>query len=60
TVSAIGVLLEQDVCNEVNEEVEDSFQFEVLYTEPYLFRFYTGDDANGDPEFLEIEVPVSD
>ncbi|WP_149273877.1 hypothetical protein [Pareuzebyella sediminis] len=59
TVSAIGILLDEDDCPEINQEVEDSFQFEVVYSKPYLFRFYTGDDSEGNPEFLEIEVPVN-
>lgn len=59
TVSAIGILLDEDECPEINQEVEDSFQFEVVYSQPYLFRFYTGDDSEGNPEFLEIRVPVN-
>lgn len=60
TVSAIGIVIEEEngECAEVNEEIQDTFRFEVLYTKPYVFRFYTGDDENGEPEFLEIEVPV--
>lgn len=58
TVSAIGIILDKDECAEVNQEIQDSFQFEVRYTEPYIFRFYTGDNENGDAQFLEIRVPV--
>lgn len=58
TVAAIGIVLDQADCAAVNDSIQDSFQFEVLYSNPYLFRFYTGDDANGEAEFLEIEVPV--
>ncbi|CAM3412204.1 hypothetical protein [Zobellia roscoffensis] len=60
TVSAIGIALEKDSCADVNDEIEDLFQFEVLYTEPYIFRFYTGDDVEGEAEFIEIEVPVKE
>ncbi|MGB7392951.1 MAG: hypothetical protein WA913_01020 [Pricia sp.] len=59
TIAAIGIVLDNEECAEVEQEFQDSFQFEVRYTDPYVFRFYTGDDANGDPEFLEIEVPVN-
>jgi hypothetical protein len=58
-VVAVGAILERDDCKSLNQEVQETFQFEVLYSEPYLFRFYTGDDANGDAQFLEIEVPVN-
>lgn len=58
TVSHIGIVLDKDSCEELAEEITDSFQFEVIYTKPYIFKFYTGDNANGDPEFIEFEVPV--
>ncbi len=58
TVAAIGIVLDQADCAVVNDSIQDSFQFEVIYTKPYVFKFYTGDDENGEAEFLEIEVPV--
>ncbi len=58
TVAAIGIVLDQADCAAVNDSIQDSFQFEVIYTNPYLFRFYAGDNTNGEAEFLEIEVPV--
>ncbi|MBU2948199.1 hypothetical protein [Zobellia uliginosa] len=60
TVSALGITLEKDKCTAVNDSLQDNFQFEVLYTKPYIFRFYTGDNTEGEPEFLEIEVPVKE
>ncbi len=47
-------------CTQAIEEVEASFQFEVLFTETYTFRFYNGDDAGGNPIYLEYEVQVAD
>ncbi|MDT7828950.1 hypothetical protein RQM65_09780 [Pricia sp. S334] len=58
TVAAIGIVLDEGPCEAVNDSIQDSFQFEVIYSNPYVFQFYTGDDENGEPEFLEIEVPV--
>tara|TARA_R110000796_G_scaffold183498_2_gene300087 strand:+ start:189272 stop:189688 length:417 start_codon:yes stop_codon:yes gene_type:complete len=59
-VAAIGSMLsDSDDCQEVLQEVETSFNFIVLYDEPYLFKFYTGEDENGEAEYLEIEVPVN-
>ncbi|MBD1259967.1 hypothetical protein HZY62_05155 [Maribacter polysiphoniae] len=50
---------DQEACTPTVREAEGSFDFIVIHTEPYLFRFYQGDDENGDPIFLEIEVPVN-
>lgn len=58
-VVAIGAVLDKPDCQPLDQEVQDTFQFEVLYDEPYLFRFYTGQDANGEAQYLEIEVPVN-
>lgn len=58
TVAAIGIVLDQEDCAVVNDSIQNSFQFEVIYTKPYVFKFYTGADENGEAEFLEIEVPV--
>ncbi|WP_158975070.1 hypothetical protein [Cellulophaga sp. L1A9] len=60
-VAAIGsMLIDSDDCNEVLEEVETSFNFIVLYSDTYLFKFYTGENENGEAEYLEIEVPVNE
>ncbi len=59
TVTAIGILLDNDDCLPLDQEIQDSFEFEVIYTNPYIFRFYSGKDENGDSEFIEVEVPVN-
>ncbi|PHQ59920.1 MAG: hypothetical protein COC08_08110 [Maribacter sp.] len=58
-IAAIGIILERDDCKTLDQEIEDSFRFEVIYDKPYLFRFYTGDDENGEAQYLEVEVPVN-
>tara|TARA_R110002050_G_scaffold15706_3_gene48096 strand:+ start:42838 stop:43254 length:417 start_codon:yes stop_codon:yes gene_type:complete len=59
-VAAIGSMLsDSEDCQEVLQEVETSFNFIVLYDQTYLFKFYTGEDENGEAQYLEIEVPVS-
>ena len=59
-VVAIGSQRTDQVeCTQAIREEMASFNFIVVYDEPYLFRFYQGDDANGDPQFLEVEVPVN-
>jgi len=59
-VAAIGSMLsDSEDCQEVLQEVETSFNFIVLYDQNYLFKFYTGEDENGEAQYLEIEVPVN-
>lgn len=58
TVSAIGIVLDKNECDTVQQEIQDSFQFEVIYSKPYIFKFYKGDNTNGEPEFFELKVPV--
>lgn len=54
-----STLTDQVECPTVNQEIETSFDFQVLYTGTYLFKFWTGEDTNGNQQFLEIEVPVN-
>lgn len=58
-VVAIGTEQDDLACTQVVSEVETSFNFVCLYPETYLFRFWTGEDAQGVPRYLEIEVPVT-
>lgn len=57
-VVAIGTEWDDVACTEVISEVEATFDFLCLYPETYLFRFWTGEDEQGVPRYLEIEVPV--
>lgn len=58
-VVAVGSELQDQACTQATEEVTATFNFIVLHSDDYLFRFWTGEDAEGEPEFLEIEVPVN-
>lgn len=58
-VVPIGSQFDDPDCVDGGQEVESSFRFVVLYTDTYLFRFYTGKNADGEDEFLEVEVPVN-
>lgn len=57
-VVAIGAEFEESPCEEINEELQANFQFICLYSKPYIFRFYTGEDEAGEPQYLEVEVAV--
>jgi len=58
-VVAIGSELEDQECAQVVEEVTATFNFLCLYSQPYVFRFWTGEDENGVSEYFEITVPVN-
>ncbi len=58
-VVAIGTEFENEQCMENLVEMEATFNFICLYSEPYLFRFWTGEDENGEAEYFEIEVAVN-
>ena len=59
-VVAVGAQrTDQIECTEIIREEVGSFNFVVLYNQPYLFRFYQGEDVNGEQQFLEVEVPVN-
>lgn len=57
-VVAIGTEQADVACPEIVTEAQVSFEFTCLYPDTYLFRFWTGENESGEPEFLEIEVPV--
>ncbi len=57
-VVAVGIEFENMACTQQIEEVQTSFEFVCLYNQPYLFRFYSGTDADGAPQYIEVEVPV--
>ncbi|MCK0144160.1 hypothetical protein MWU78_00685 [Arenibacter sp. F26102] len=60
-VVTIGTVIEdEDECTGAGEDLVATFNFEVLYDQPYLFRYWTGEDANGEPTYLEITVPVNE
>ena len=60
-VVTIGTVIEdEEECTGTGEDLVATFNFEVLYDEPYLFRYWTGEDANGEPTYLEITVPVNE
>ncbi len=60
-VVTIGTVIEEEEeCSGSGEELVATFNFEVLYDEPYLFRYWTGEDADGEPTYLEITVPVNE
>ncbi|WP_405384931.1 hypothetical protein [Maribacter sp. LLG6340-A2] len=61
SVVAIGsVRLDVDDCTQEAIEQTASFNFKVIYNEPYKFKFYTGDNSEGEAEYFEVVVPVNE
>ena len=59
-VIAVGATsAEAQACTTAIEEGEASFNFEVIYDQPYLFRFWQGSSEDGEHDFFEVEVPVN-
>ncbi|NDV42190.1 hypothetical protein [Flagellimonas sediminis] len=61
-IVVIGSVLtdENRACTEALEEVVATLKFSVIYTNEYHFRFYTGDDENGNATFVEYTIPVTE
>ncbi|MBC2839423.1 hypothetical protein [Robiginitalea sp. SC105] len=57
-VVAIGSRTDSGGCTQAVSEGTETLIFQVLFNQTYTFRFWQGDDANGNPQFLEVEVPV--
>lgn len=57
-VAVISLVLESNDCQTIDLEQELSFKVHALQKSPYIFRFWQGDDENGEPIYLSIEVPV--
>jgi len=52
------LVIESNDFETIDIEQELTFKVHALQESPYLFRFWQGDDDNGDPIYLTIEVPV--
>lgn len=60
TIAVQSLVANGKICqNLTNEQPKEfKFQFEVLSSTPYIFKFYKGEDANGISIFENVTVPV--
>ncbi|XMO87844.1 hypothetical protein AAFN75_06030 [Algibacter sp. AS12] len=59
TVAPITYVFDENNCETFeNEEVEATFNFKVTGNGSYIFKFWQGEDADGETQYLTIEVPV--
>lgn len=61
TIAIESAVRQENDCQELTEDnlVECSFNFLVTSNGSYIFKFYQGQDAQGNNIFLEFEVPVT-
>lgn len=62
TIAVENVVLESNNCEPLigtSAAVTETFNFIVTSNGSYIFKFYNGKDTNGEPIFLEYEVPVT-
>lgn len=57
-VAVISLVIDNEGCETLDLEQEITFEVHALQESPYVFRFWQGEDENGDPIYLIIEVPV--
>ena len=57
-VAVISLVIESNDFETIDIEQELTFKVHALQESPYLFRFWQGDDDNGEPIYLIVEVPV--
>jgi len=59
TVAPINYVFEQDDCETLEDElVEVTFNFIVESNGSYIFKFWQGEDTDGEDEHLTFEIPV--
>ena len=54
----ISIVNDEGACTEALIQGEFSIEVHALQEEPYIFKFWQGEDENGEDQYLIIEVPV--
>lgn len=57
-IVAIGVRYGDEPCPDVVKEETGQLLFQVIYSDTYTFRFWQGEDDEGNSIYLEKKVPV--
>jgi hypothetical protein len=58
TVAVINTVYEDQVCTQAVEMVDATFNFMVTSNGTYVFKFWQGEDDNGNDLYYIVEVPV--
>lgn len=57
-IAVVSLVIESNDCETLELEQELTFRVQALQKQPYIFNFWQGDDENGEPIYLTVEVPV--
>ncbi|GAA4802789.1 hypothetical protein [Litoribaculum gwangyangense] len=61
TIAPITYVFDRNDCETLDDVlVEATFNFIVTSNGSYIFKFWQGEDAEGEPIYLTIEIPVID
>ncbi|MFV9549550.1 hypothetical protein [Algibacter sp. PT7-4] len=59
TVAPITYVFNDNDCEAIEDDlVEATFNFKVTSNGSYIFKFWQGEDTDGETQYLTIEVPV--
>jgi hypothetical protein len=59
TVVVIGTVFQSNGnCTDLNSELEATFNFKATEAGSYIFKFWQGEDENGEDNYIIIEVPA--
>jgi len=58
SVAIVNTVYPNANCTRAQESVTVSFNFTISETEPYVFKFYQGEDSEGVDQYYFVEVPV--
>ena len=60
TCAVKNIVENRNNCAEIqNVLVEETFNFYVTNTGNYIFKFWTGEDTDGNDTFIEYDIPVN-
>lgn len=59
-ITPIAIVNDDITCEETPREGRFTFRILATQTEPYILNFWQGEDVDGEPIYLTIEVPVID
>ena len=59
-IVAIGTRTDTGGCTQAITEGTETLVFQVLFDQTYTFRFYQGEDINGEPIITEVAIPVTE
>lgn len=58
-ITCIGAEFNGEICTQAVYYGQASFEFLVLNHEPYTLKFWGGEDAQGNPIYLDYYIPVN-